>query len=455
MTTTIRNTTLFTVTSALAACFLLSCILSVRGFGATYYWAGSEGAGWSNTAAWKDVNGTSQSAFSDSHTYVINPNQVLGGGATAASRTDVNSNPFPANNLTVESGGVVVVDSTSGVDTLTLNGGALRNYQSGAKTWGDGINDKIVLTGGSTSQVSLGTNGGALPIDAFVEGAGNLILRPKSATRYMQLSKANTHTGTTTMQPDGSEGTFFINNANALQYSTLNLNYDTASEGAVTFNQNSTIGGLEDSGVAANLNLGGRTISIGYNDSARDKTFDGDISNGSIIKIGSSTQRFTGAVSTPVTVTEGTVVMAGSYTGGTIALNGGNLNIGSDTTAGDIMSFTTLTLTDGSTITWQVDGASGDVLQTSGTLALGTLSAGAVTINVDSIGAAPVKNVWYTLFDGTVSDFNASKFTFSGYNADKWVIGEGSLQIMLIPEPSTAILAGLGLAGLCLRRRRR
>ena len=176
--TTRRNRNQFAPQSVVFACLLLTCILSLNVFGATtYYYAGADQADWNSLGSWKDVNGVSQTSWSDNNTYVIDPNQTLGGGATAGSKVDITNGQFNADNLTIESGGRVVLDSTPGgkVDELTLNGGQIANYsQTGIRSWGDGNDDKIIL--------GAGTTGSHLPPSAevMVEWPASLAARAQS-----------------------------------------------------------------------------------------------------------------------------------------------------------------------------------------------------------------------------------------------------------------------------------
>lgn len=286
-------------------CFLLIWIISPQGFGATFYWVGPTATKWDTTSAWKQADGSGWSAWAG-NTYIIDPSQTIT-NFTANLRADTNNTnggAFPADNLTIKTGGVVMIDeSIQGVDNLTLSGGTIQTFSADTRTWGDNGNDKIILATGSSSKIaaSSGTENKSIQliVNATIEGSGDveLVTGLNDATHdsYIRLNKANTHSGTTTLTPKWDGGKLIIGNENALQNSTLNLNYSTDKVGTVTFNQDSTLGGLEDSGDAANLDFNGKTISIGNNDG--DTIFDGTISNGgasSLIKIGTGTLTLTG-----------------------------------------------------------------------------------------------------------------------------------------------------------------
>ncbi|MDT8390942.1 MAG: autotransporter-associated beta strand repeat-containing protein [Lentisphaeria bacterium] len=129
-----------------------------------------------------------------------------------------------------------------------------------------------------------------------------------------------------------------------------------------------------------------------------------------------------------------------------------------DIVKGDVGTLTladasSLTFGDGST--WNIDIASATsfdkIISNNSTIVLP--AEGQISINVNLFGKAKYLQT-YTIFDG---DLAGAAFTPSMFVLPEgWGITEGSLiLISYIPEPSTAILAALGLAGLCLRRRRR
>ena len=87
------------------------------------------------------------------------------------------------------------------------------------------------------------------------------------------------------------------------------------------------------------------------------------------------------------------------------------------------------------------------------------LTNGPLTIDINALGTPPSPGDTFTLFTGTINYTGNldDNIILTGDYSDSWVISEGSLILTAnaVPEPSTAILAGLGLAGVCFRRRRR
>jgi len=121
-----------------------------------------------------------------------------------------------------------------------------------------------------------------------------------SATFY--INGANTYTGDTRLL----FGAVTVGNANALQYSTLDLGY-SGDVGSVVWNQDSTLGGLKGS---RNIDTSGKTLSIGNNNQTT--AYSGILSgSGALTKIGTGTLTLSGSE---------------SYTGAT-KINAGTLKI--------------------------------------------------------------------------------------------------------------------------------
>ncbi len=151
----------------------------------------------------------------------------------------------------------------------------------------------------------------------------------KSGPGRLSINGATTFTGLT--RP--LEGTIVVGNVSGLQSSTLDMS--PVGTGSVTFNQDSTLGGVTGS---RDLDFGGRTITVGNNGSST--TYSGILSNGALAKVGTGTLTLTGSS----TYTGNTSINSGrididwlANAGQASPLGGGTLiNLGSSGTTGTL-----------------------------------------------------------------------------------------------------------------------
>ena len=246
---------------------------------------------------------------------------VASGAALAFSRTDDYGGNF-ANTIS-GSGGVTLLSGSltlSSANTYTgdtsINAGTLQIASSG-RLGSAGTYSGALTNNGAFSYS--GTNSQTL--SGLISGSGAFT---KSGSGTLTLSASNTFTGDTRI----GAGTLAITNASALLNSTLDLN--ALDSGTVSFSQNSTLGGLSGS---RNLDMGGRTLSVGNNNAAT--TFSGNLSNGSLTKIGTGLFTLTGSntFAGPATISGGTLAVNGSLASG-VAIDGGAVLGGSGSISG-------------------------------------------------------------------------------------------------------------------------
>ncbi|MDT8391381.1 MAG: PEP-CTERM sorting domain-containing protein [Lentisphaeria bacterium] len=328
------------------------------------------------------------------------------------------------------------------VNTGNGGGGAKSAGSSTIKNGGKGGSGIVVvrytgdnlLTGGTVSTVgadtvhtftSVGSStlGFNATIDGDISGDGNLIWNGGGT---LTLNGTNTYTGTTTID---SGSTLQIGSGGTT--GTLPTG-DVLNNGALVFNRSDIT------------------------------TITNDVSGtGSVEHAGSGTLELTGTLTYdgPTSVTGGGILEMASGSFGALSVGNGTLSIDSSGIGEINLVANSLTLNNGATIDWQftdsTDGNYDQIVSTAGDL----LGSGTITIHVSGFGDYSVsKGDRFKLYDGTVSEgaFDNFAFVFSGDNYQYWTMELGSLDIVsTIPEPSTAILAGLGLAGMCLRRRKR
>ena len=200
---------------------------------------------------------------------------------------------------------------------------AIYDPATGSMTGITVTNPGVGYTGTPTFQIFGGGLSGTTTVNAttFATTGGGLT---KSGSGTLTLSGSNTFTGNSRV----GAGTLAITNASALLNSTLDLN--ALDSGTVSFSQNSTLGGLSGS---RNLNMGGRTLSIGNNNAST--TFSGNLSNGSLTKIGTGLFTLTGSNTFAglATISGGTLAVNGSLASG-VAIDGGAFLGGSGSISG-------------------------------------------------------------------------------------------------------------------------
>ena len=174
------------------------------------------------------------------------------------------------------------------------------------------------------------------------------------------------------------------------------------------------------------------------------------------LTINGDTSLFTGIIN----ANDGTVAAMGTVNGLSFT-SGSELTIGTAASAADSLTIGSggLSFADGMIINWQYDGAAiagtdYDTIISGSTLDLTGLTD--ITIDGTTLGYDAQVGDSFTLFDGTVTGFDAGAFTLNlpTLTTGSWVIQEGSLVLTVVPEPSSFLLGSLGLFGLLLRRRR-
>ncbi|MDT8391262.1 MAG: autotransporter-associated beta strand repeat-containing protein [Lentisphaeria bacterium] len=438
------------------------------------YWnGGTTGGVWDTDVEWNDQN----DLLGTDSAWTVGRTAVFGAGTTDVG---VNGN-ISIGSLSLNDG-LVLSEADGTGDLLTLNRDAAFTVSSGTATMGVGIAGTdimgkmgagtLVLTGDNSSfsgetrilagtlQVGDGTTDGTLGSGA-VSNSGVLSFNVAGSQTV-----GNNISGTGSLTKDGA-GTVTLSGSNNYAGGT------TISAGKVQVGGD---GHLGTAGVAI-----GAAGELEYTGSATIPTLSGSgtltLSSGTAT-VSSDNSAFSGA-----TNVSGTLVVNGSLGGTTAILSGGTLmgagalssvtvNAGGTLAPGNsIDTITVGDLTLSGTYEWEVDNAGSDLVVVDGTLGTGSLDiSGDVIVDITPLdGAYFSASQVFTLFtyDGTLTtDGLANDLTVTyGGIASKWltqgaIFADTGIAITLtgieyIPEPSTMILAGLGLAGLSLRRRRR
>ena len=385
--------------------------------------------------------------------------------------TDIrfNTNGGTGTSVINQNGGNVVSYSDNGV---TLGGATVLDFNQAGSTGNNTYN----LNGGTlaisqvTSSVNNGTrtfnfNGGTLKVASSANAATFFNLGTGGTTR------ANVRNGGAIIDTNGIDVTF----AQALLHS--NVGGDNATDGGLTKNGlgKLTLSGASTFTGATTINAG--TLALGASASlasaqitaASGATFD---VSAQAYTVGSGvTLTNNGTVNGGFAVASGGTLNGSGTFNGLVTVNGGALNPGNS--PGSQTYTAGLTLATASTTTMEIAGLGGiggtdfDYINVTG----GTLTFDATLAIVD-FGGHDIsgQTAAYNLFDFVTATGDFDTVTVDGnaltYNVgtDDWSAtvgnttynfaeGNGVLSVSVVPEPTAALLGGLGLLGLLRRRR--
>lgn len=406
--------------------------------------------------------------------------------------------------------GSATLMSTASVGTVNNNiavaagsGGVLL---LGANITGSMIWGGSVTLNGNVNLTSASTGNNAASYTNVISGTGAVTVSGTGVTRF---SGTNTFTGVTRIESGTLQvGGNVFNDANtlALQNSTLDLN--ASDSGTLMFGHNgnlqiaaATLGGLAGARNLALTSYSGSSVALTVGNNNSSTAYSGTLTGGgSLIKVGSGTLTLSGAQTYTGTtaVTVGTLVVNGSLgNGGTSVAAGatlaGNMTIGGTTSVSGTLAvgnspgvgnFGTLNLD--STATTEIQFLSGAVPANRGTnfdaINVSTALDYDGLLKLDFAGAITTGQT-FDIFDFGVLTPTGSFTAISLYsnnvlvgslanNSGVWSgmldLGFGSGDqgfvftqstgdlLVTVPEPSTAVLSGLGLAmGLWAFRRRK
>ncbi len=392
------------------------------------------------------------------------------GSIVGDSTTVVNMKVSITNNLRWNANafaGTINWQSNTGSAARVVN---LTNFNEGGNKTGPGTTnfDSFVRgTMGTSNDMNdsgtlqlTGTSGGASNVKFAMGGNSDTIANfvidsPTGATASaptLQGSAALTVSGTTTFQGTAGAVNFDSNNGNPNSHSLLTT-------GSMTFGGTGTWVVSGDGRIRLNAASGTRTITTNTDASIANPL----VGTQGFTKEGLGALTLTGnlsALTGNITVAAGDLLVAGTLTSMSVA-DGAELTIGSAGTAGDVLTLGAggLTLSSNSTINWTLGTTVDqfDTIVSAGDLDLTGVTN--ITINGNSLGYEPEIGDTFTLFDGNVIGFDANKFVLNlptTAPGGSWAIQEGSLELIVVPEPAGIMLAGAGLAGgLVMYRKRR
>ena len=433
--------------------------------------------------------------------------QIRDGGATANPGVTLQASTMADRSIRVTGNGVLDLWRNAGSTTdwalpvMTLeNGGTLRFRAAAGVTGTLNHNVAAALTAGTSGGTILNNGGdGAqnVTLSGALSGSGPLDFTARDGgtnTRSLSISSAdNLYSGDWSVSHGGT-GTALLRAgaANALGTGTVTLNARATLENNSP-NGLDSLAGVKLTATTSTLTLGANpwtnaaavltaengTIQSGSGassvgtfvlDSAGTVTLDGD-PGGSLAATSFDIRRGTLAGTGPLTGT-GTL---NKSTGGTATLAGTHSYTGATTVAaGALVVSGTLGATDVTVYAGAAIGGSGSI---GGSLHFNagsnllfsltdTLTVNGASVDFDAFSIAnltgfdnTVPNGTYTLIDGDATIVLTNVVNFGLANAQPLDGGRsayfdsGSLQLVVIPEPSVALLGGLGLFFLLRRRR--
>ncbi|MBE2202798.1 MAG: autotransporter-associated beta strand repeat-containing protein [Chthoniobacterales bacterium] len=407
--------------------------------------------------------------------------------------------PGSSDSVNFNSGnGTMRINANTTVENFTSDPTALRRFQR-------------TDTGGTLTMTISGTlsKGGTQGLEFRQTGAAHLlnlsvgkVVVSSGSLTFGSTSGASQQLNALTIGSMEVSGgvTHFLVGGTASGTGTISGDLGFTSSGTVQVRQRSAsavdqtgvleVGSLSSVGsngvVEVNANTSGNVVSgtLRLNNASGSSTYGGVLRNGgtgntlNVEKNNAGTQILSGAntYTGVTTVTAGTLLISGdsSAANGAVAVNGGKLYV-SGTLGGNV------TLASGATI-GNVDAGSlgtgtvGNIVFNGGsfldlesltsTMAAGTISFANTGFGVDNLrlnGAvidwSSVGDGTYTLLTGTLDETNLDNFGLA--NAQDIGGGrsayfqEGSLQLVVIPEPRALLLAGAGMMVVLFLRRRR
>jgi fibronectin-binding autotransporter adhesin len=347
-----------------------------------------------------------------------------------------------------------------------------RNAATGGQQRSFDTDDSAIFSAGSgTATISTIVNGGVVNANAvtFTSGAG-----------------AYTITGGTRLELTGAAGTGITNNSTSLQTISSALRLNGANRTFNAASGNILISGTidEDAGGARTLTkTGNQALTLSGNNSYTGTT---TVSAGTLFANNSTSSTGTGAVSVAIGATlggNGTIAAGGSNGINVSGVLAPGASVGTVGTLTFAMGGTTgkVTMASGSSFAFELGlgGADFSSLGSSDMISLTNASSGDFVFNGNNINLQNTgTNGFYKLFDTSSNNTNTwtgltvngsgvitAGLTFSNLAAGKTgtlILGNGTnggtsgdIYLSVVPEPSSALLAGLGSCLLFRRRRNR
>ncbi|MDT8388948.1 MAG: PEP-CTERM sorting domain-containing protein [Lentisphaeria bacterium] len=405
------------------ALLAFTCLFCLSAVNAAYIVADIDSGVWDVAATWSN-----NAALNGGLDYLVDKTDLLSNGAYSVRTPDVTgaSRTFGGKSLTLNNGRMIIKTSNSlEIDDLRLNGAGVITFWRSDVTCS--LSGNISLSG--TNNQFQSTNNTLLDITSTLSGDGQLVILGSgsgSTAGSGQVSLSGDNTGFTG-DTKVTNGWLVVNNANALVNSTLDMTGMAAGGGAVTLGSSATafnLGGLKGGG--ANII--------------------GDVTISGIHAPGSSPGLDT--ITGDLTYSGGSSEVQWELASNAIGVAGTNfdqIQVGNDLDFSGATSLSLIFDSTGSTVKWSDSFWQSEYLGTDGWLVF--------DVDYDSNGGG-LSNFSNLNLSSTYLDSDGIALP-SYYSFGLEEINGDIYLTFAIPEPSTMLLAGLGLAGLVLRRRKR
>lgn len=399
--------------------------------------------------------------------------KIIIDGGTLTNQIQAGGNSTGRSGATIlNSGNLIITSNVSlfGTGTLELNGGAIGSGTAAQRTVTNAIkiDGDIGVGGAGFSTGSMVFNGATdltgttstLTVSAATTFAGVISNGglTKVGTSTLTFTGANTYTGGTIV----GEGTLLLNGAGALaDTSALSLSTGSTLSIAGITSSLEKVGSLTGA-PGSTVDLGAKTLEVG---TAENTTFSGLIegTGGSLTKAGNGTFTLNGVSTNTYTGTT-------SITGGTLLL--GNDNVLPDFAAFGLSSGAQLSTGGFSDVTGSAFLSGNGVIDLGGgsgtsVLTFGSIGSWSGVLSIWNWNGSP-NNVGTTGLDtrllflsGTLDAAQLANVRFySGGEGSPEIgtgtlvsIGGGASELIAVPEPSSVLMASLGLLTLLYRRR--